>query len=91
MCVGDGGHGYLRDWLWWGGLLTSKNTDDVSVFVSVSCARLVTVVFSTVGAGEACNFVAYMFAPATLVTPLGALSVLIRYLYMSWCHWARGA
>lgn len=31
-----------------------------------------------VGAGEVCNFAAYMFAPATLVTPLGALSVLIR-------------
>lgn len=27
VCVhtGDGGHGYLKDWLWWGGLLTSKN------------------------------------------------------------------
>lgn len=24
VCVGDGGHGYLKDWLWWGGLLTSK-------------------------------------------------------------------
>uniref|UniRef100_A0A2D4Q6E5 Uncharacterized protein n=1 Tax=Micrurus surinamensis TaxID=129470 RepID=A0A2D4Q6E5_MICSU len=21
--AGDGGHGYLRDWLWWAGLLTS--------------------------------------------------------------------
>lgn len=21
---GDGGHGYLKDWLWWAGLLTSK-------------------------------------------------------------------
>ncbi|EPY80139.1 non-imprinted in Prader-Willi/Angelman syndrome 2-like protein [Camelus ferus] len=31
-----------------------------------------------VGAGEAANFAAYAFAPATLVTPLGALSVLIR-------------
>ncbi|XP_010784802.1 magnesium transporter NIPA2-like, partial [Notothenia coriiceps] len=29
------------------------------------------------GVGEVCNFAAYMFAPATLVTPLGALSVLI--------------
>lgn len=38
------------------------------------------VLSSAVGAGEACNFAAYMFAPATLVTPLGALSVLIRYL-----------
>ncbi|POI25630.1 hypothetical protein CIB84_010621, partial [Bambusicola thoracicus] len=30
-----------------------------------------------VGLGEAANFAAYAFAPATLVTPLGALSVLI--------------
>ncbi|KAK9536992.1 hypothetical protein VZT92_006731 [Zoarces viviparus] len=50
--AGDGGHSYLKDWLWWGGLLT-------------------------MGVGEVCNFAAYMFAPATLVTPLGALSVLI--------------
>jgi len=28
-------------------------------------------------AGEVCNFAAYAFAPAILVTPLGALSVLI--------------
>jgi Magnesium transporter NIPA len=31
-----------------------------------------------VGVGEAANFAAYAFAPATLVTPLGALSVLVR-------------
>lgn len=24
LCIGDGGHGYLKDWLWWGGLLMSK-------------------------------------------------------------------
>lgn len=30
-----------------------------------------------VGLGELCNFAAYGFVPATLVTPLGALSVLI--------------
>uniref|UniRef100_A0A3Q1G8W2 NIPA2 n=1 Tax=Acanthochromis polyacanthus TaxID=80966 RepID=A0A3Q1G8W2_9TELE len=23
--AGDGGHGYLKDWMWWGGLLTSKS------------------------------------------------------------------
>ncbi|XP_040005928.1 magnesium transporter NIPA4 isoform X2 [Xiphias gladius] len=57
--AGDGGHGYLKDWLWWGGLLT-------------------------MGAGEAFNFVAYMFAPATLVTPLGALSVLISAVLSSY-------
>lgn len=32
---------------------------------------------SAVGVGEVCNFAAYAFAPAILVTPLGALSVLI--------------
>lgn len=30
--------------------------------------------------GEVCNFAAYAFAPAILVTPLGALSVLIGYV-----------
>lgn len=29
--------------------------------------------------GEAANFAAYAFAPAILVTPLGALSIIIRY------------
>ncbi|AWO99574.1 putative magnesium transporter NIPA2-like [Scophthalmus maximus] len=57
--AGDGGHGYLKDCLWWGGLLT-------------------------MGVGEVCNFVAYMFAPATLVTPLGALSVLISAVLSSY-------
>uniref|UniRef100_A0A3P9KCG8 NIPA like domain containing 4 n=1 Tax=Oryzias latipes TaxID=8090 RepID=A0A3P9KCG8_ORYLA len=57
--AGEGGHGYLKDWLWWGGLLT-------------------------MGAGELCNFAAYMFAPATLVTPLGALSVLISAVLSSY-------
>lgn len=33
--------------------------------------------FLTMGLGELCNFTAYGFVPATLVTPLGALSVLV--------------
>jgi hypothetical protein len=33
----------------------------------------------TMGLGELCNFAAYGFAPASVVTPLGALSVLVRY------------
>lgn len=33
--------------------------------------------FLTMGLGELCNFAAYGFVPATLVTPLGALSVLV--------------
>ncbi|EFX70466.1 hypothetical protein DAPPUDRAFT_328302, partial [Daphnia pulex] len=48
----DGGFGYLRDWVWWTGLIT-------------------------MGIGEASNFAAYAFAPAALVTPLGALSILV--------------
>lgn len=28
--------------------------------------------------GEVANFVAYAFAPAVLVTPLGALSIIVR-------------
>ncbi|XP_051960936.1 magnesium transporter NIPA2-like [Xyrauchen texanus] len=58
MRAAEGGHGYLKDWLWWGGLLT-------------------------MGGGEAANFAAYMFAPATVVTPLGALSVLISAVLSS--------
>jgi len=33
------------------------------------------------GLGEVCNFAAYGFAPASVVTPLGALSVLVRCVY----------
>ncbi|XP_078075849.1 magnesium transporter NIPA2-like [Mustelus asterias] len=57
--AGEGGYAYLKEWLWWGGLLS-------------------------MGAGEAANFAAYAFAPATLVTPLGALSVLISAVLSSY-------
>ncbi|XP_072920808.1 magnesium transporter NIPA2-like [Hemitrygon akajei] len=57
--AGQGGYAYLKEWLWWGGLLS-------------------------MGAGEAANFAAYMFAPATVVTPLGALSVLISAVLSSY-------
>lgn len=30
--------------------------------------------------GEVANFVAYIYAPAVLVTPLGALSIIVRYV-----------
>lgn len=33
----------------------------------------------TVIVGEIANFAAYAFAPAILVTPLGALSIIIRH------------
>ncbi|NXN06840.1 NIPA3 protein, partial [Indicator maculatus] len=57
--AGQGGHSYLKEWLWWAGLLS-------------------------MGLGEAVNFAAYAFAPATLVTPLGALSVLISAVLSSY-------
>lgn len=50
--AGSGGYSYLREPLWWAGLLTMV-------------------------IGEAANFAAYAFAPAILVTPLGALSILV--------------
>lgn len=36
-----------------------------------------------VGVGEVANFGAYAFAPASLVTPLGALSVLVSTILAS--------
>ncbi|KAE8625655.1 hypothetical protein XENTR_v10006353 [Xenopus tropicalis] len=59
MRAGQGGHAYLKEWLWWAGLLS-------------------------MGAGEVANFAAYAFAPATLVTPLGALSVLVSAILSSY-------
>lgn len=35
--------------------------------------------FFAVIVGEIANFAAYAFAPAILVTPLGALSIIVRY------------
>lgn len=34
--------------------------------------------FGVVIVGEIANFIAYIFAPAVLVTPLGALSIIVR-------------
>ncbi|XP_015594333.2 magnesium transporter NIPA2 [Cephus cinctus] len=57
--AGSGGFGYLKEWIWWAGLLS-------------------------MGIGEAANFAAYAFAPASLVTPLGALSVLVAAMLASY-------
>ncbi|XP_065584879.1 magnesium transporter NIPA2-like [Artemia franciscana] len=56
--AGAGGYGYLKDWLWWLGILS-------------------------MGIGEGLNFGAYALAPASLVTPLGALSVLVTAVLAS--------
>jgi hypothetical protein len=57
--AGAGGFGYLREPIWWAGLLTMV-------------------------LGEIANFAAYAFAPAILVTPLGALSIIIRWGGEGW-------
>ncbi|XP_076878017.1 magnesium transporter NIPA2 [Brachyhypopomus gauderio] len=59
MRAGQGGYAYLKEWLWWAGLIS-------------------------MGVGEAANFAAYAFAPATLVTPLGAMSVLVSAVLSSY-------
>lgn len=53
-----GGHAYLRESMWWIGLVTMI-------------------------LGEIANFAAYAYAPAILVTPLGALSVIISAILAS--------
>ncbi|XP_038878973.1 probable magnesium transporter NIPA6 isoform X1 [Benincasa hispida] len=55
--AGVGGYTYLREPLWWIGMI-------------ISFLILVIV-------GEAANFTAYAFAPAVVVTPLGALSIIV--------------
>jgi hypothetical protein len=42
------------------------------------CALVLIVHSSAVIVGEVANFTAYAFAPAILVTPLGALSIIVR-------------
>ncbi|XP_035388176.1 magnesium transporter NIPA2 [Electrophorus electricus] len=59
MRAGQGGYAYLKEWLWWAGLIS-------------------------MGVGEGANFAAYAFAPATLVTPLGAMSVLVSAVLSSY-------
>ncbi|XP_065669839.1 magnesium transporter NIPA2 isoform X1 [Hydra vulgaris] len=56
--AGEGGYAYLKEWMWWIGLITMV-------------------------VGEAANFTAYAFAPAILVTPLGAISVIVRAVLAS--------
>ena len=45
---------------------------------------ILSIEYVLVGVGELCNFAAYGFAPATLVTPLGALSVLVSAIMASY-------
>lgn len=40
----------------------------------------------TVVVGEFANFIAYIYAPAVLVTPLGALSIIVRCVIENLCN-----
>ena len=61
---------YLRSPLWWAGIATRELAYFYATGTELTHGNIV-------GIGEVCNFAAYAFAPAILVTPLGALSVLI--------------
>lgn len=78
-----GGFGYLKQWLWWAGLLTSKCAFNAIILFANTNFFLHVPFFFPVGIGEAANFAAYAFAPASLVTPLGALSVLVTAVMAS--------
>lgn len=85
-----GGFGYLKQWLWWAGLITSKtqlkHLFTFTLIFATCFFHTITfsfVLFFAVGVGEAANFAAYAFAPASLVTPLGALSVLVTSVMAS--------
>lgn len=77
--AGVGGYGYLLEPLWWIGMVTSKFLIPLaSSFFTVSGWNNWNARNFAVLIGEIANFVAYMFAPAILVTPLGALSIIVR-------------
>ena len=65
---GDG-FTYLKSPIWWAGIIARS-----CLFILLSGGLLIA---PSVIVGEIANFAAYAFAPAILVTPLGALSVLI--------------
>lgn len=65
---GDG-FTYLKSPIWWAGIITRVPSETGQG--NTALTRY------TVVMGEIANFAAYAFAPAILVTPLGALSVLI--------------
>ena len=86
--TGVGGYSYLYEPLWWVGMITSQCSSLPFLFFHSN--RYFIVLLSVlensfaVIVGEVANFAAYAFAPAILVTPLGALSIIIRHEFGSW-------
>ncbi|KAL5144200.1 putative magnesium transporter NIPA6 [Glycine soja] len=72
--AGVGGYSYLLQPLWWAGMLTSNQLNSFSsqFLPSLNELNILAVLI-----GEVANFVAYIYAPALLVTPLGALSIIV--------------
>lgn len=66
------GFSYLKSPIWWGGVVTRKG-----ILFFLASQLITNGRDAIVAIGEIANFAAYAFAPAILVTPLGALSVLI--------------
>lgn len=62
---------------------------DVLCFADCLRYSVCSSVSHTVIIGEVANFVAYAFAPAVLLTPLAALSIIIRYFDYMGC-WQGG-
>ena len=83
VMTGVGGYSYLYEPLWWVGMITSQCSSLPFLFFHSN--RYFIVLLSVlekkfaVIVGEVANFAAYAFAPAILVTPLGALSIIIRH------------
>lgn len=71
------GFSYLRSPIWWVGVIMRMKPFPSHLDLEESWGLLTSLI--TVAMGEVANFAAYAFAPAILVTPLGALSVLIGY------------
>uniref|UniRef100_A0A0D3C0X9 Probable magnesium transporter n=1 Tax=Brassica oleracea var. oleracea TaxID=109376 RepID=A0A0D3C0X9_BRAOL len=90
--AGYGGYTYLLEPLWWAGMVTNRagswtksnetltsglqNIRAYPDFRSHSLNKIPSKIVLVI-VGEAANFVAYIYAPAVLVTPLGALSIII--------------
>lgn len=73
----DGDTGYLTDWLWWLGLILMTVGELIDLVVPPKCLAWASFLLLLFSSGELANFAAYAFIPATLVAPLGALSVLV--------------
>lgn len=75
--VAGEGHAYLKSPMWWTGMICKATFCFV---ISRSRRQLTPSIRAVMIIGEICNFVAYAFTDAILVTPLGALSVVVWYV-----------